>query len=213
MINKIMGKIRLITTTAAFLAFLFVIPNPQIASALDPMDPVAIGLAYTTHIFFHELGHQVVADEVGLDSHQMDFFTRSNGKFYMGLSTYQDQSLPDESKLPYAVGGEWMSSFVFEYAFQSYRQEPTAFNKALMLFSGANFLGYTLMANYISPDNDMYAPNIIREETGCSKEMLLSIVAAKTLLNAYRVMNQEANFAPAIWVDKKSAGIGIHFTF
>ena len=71
----------------------------------------AIGAAYTTHIFFHELGHQVVADEVGAESHRINFFTRKDGKFYPGLSTYKD--IPKESKLSYAVGGDRMSGFIF----------------------------------------------------------------------------------------------------
>ena len=209
--NRIIGKLRIITIIAAFLTFIFFLPTPQIASALDPEDPAAIGLAYMAHLFFHELGHQVVADEVGADSHRISFFTNKNGKFYPGVSTYK--SIPKESKLPYAAGGERMASFIFEYALQSYRQEPTTFNKALMFFSGADFLAYTLLANYVHPDNDMYDPNIIRAETGFSKEMLLSVVAAKTLLNAYRVINEDANFTPIVWVDKNSAGIGIHFHF
>jgi hypothetical protein len=163
------------------------------------------------HLFFHELGHEVVADEVGADSHSISFFTNKNGKFYPGVSTYK--SIPKESKLPYAAGGERMASFTFEYALQSYRREPSTFNRALMFFSGVDFLAYTLLANYVHPDNDMYDPNIIREEIGCSKETLLSIVAAKTLLNAYRVINEDADFTPMVWVDKKSAGIMIRFNF
>lgn len=174
-------------------------------------DMTTLGLAYSTHIFFHELGHQVVADDVGAEDHNMSFLTRRNGQFYFGLSTYQN--IPVESKLAYAAGGDRMAGYTFEYALQSYRNNPTTFNKALMFFSGADFLIYTMIANYQNPDNDMYDPNLIRKETGCSKEMLLGMVAAKTFANAYRVMNKDANFVPYIMVDRDSASFMMQIKF
>ncbi len=44
-------------------------------------DAAAIGAAYMTHLFMHEMGHQVLADEVGADSHEMSFFTNKNRIF------------------------------------------------------------------------------------------------------------------------------------
>jgi hypothetical protein len=82
-----------------------------------------------------------------------------------------------------------------------------------MFFSCADFLAYTLLGNYVHPDNDMYDPNLIREETGLSKEALLSLVMAKSLLNTYRVFNENANFTPMIVVDKTSAAFVIRFEF
>ena len=102
-------KIRAIPIAAGFLLLLFSLATPKTASAIEWKDPVEIGLAYTTHLFLHEVGHQVVADQVDAENSRMDFLTRRDGNFYMGLSTYQ--SIPEESKLPYAVGGEWMSGF------------------------------------------------------------------------------------------------------
>ena len=169
----------------------------------------SIAAAYSTHLFFHEMGHQVVADDVGAKNHKISFFTTKNGNFYPGLSTYQ--SIPEESLLPYAAGGDRMAGYTFEFALESYRHKPTAFNKALMLFSCADFLVYTVMANYLKPDHDMYDPNIIRAETGCSKEILLGMVTAKTLLNAYRIFDKDVYFAPCIWADRHSAGLMIKF--
>ncbi|GAG48033.1 unnamed protein product, partial [marine sediment metagenome] len=83
----------------------------------------------------------------------------------------------------------------------------------LMFFSCADFLAYTLLANYVNPDNDMYDPNLIREETGLSKEVLLGLVLAKSFLNAYRVMNQDARVIPIIWIDKESAALLLCFRF
>ena len=45
----------------------FMLPCPG-ALAFDFEDAASIGAAYTTHLFFHEMGHQVVAEEVGADS-------------------------------------------------------------------------------------------------------------------------------------------------
>jgi hypothetical protein len=115
--------------------------------------------------------------------------------------------------LPYAVGGERMAGYTFEYALESYRREPTTYNKALMFFGCADFLAYTLLANYVHPDNDMYDPNLIRAETGLSKEALVSLVAIKTLMNTYRVFNENASFTPMIRVDKVSAAFMISFEF
>ena len=70
-----------------------------------------------------------------------------------------------------------------------------------------------MLANYVHPDNDMYDPNLIREETGLSKELLLSLVMAKSLMNTYRVFNENASFTPIIRVDKDSAAFVIRFEF
>ena len=230
MITRIKEKICPTSITGVLLLCLLFMPTVESASAFDLnsdyvpnvksnffdnfnfiSDTFAIGVAYTTHLFFHELGHQIVADEVDAESHRMNFFTSRSGKFYPGLSFYS--SIPEESKLPYAVGGERMAGYTFEYALKSYRHNPTTFNKSLLLFSGVDFFVYTLLANYVYPDDDMYDPNLIREETGLSKGALLSIVAFKTLLNAYRIMDEDANFTPFVWTDKKSAGLAIRFYF
>lgn len=162
-----------------------------------------MGAAYGTHIFFHEVGHQVVAEDAGADSPEMHFFVIEGGGFYPGLSTYK--SIPSESKLPYAAGGERMTSYTFEFALQSYHRQPTTYNEALMFFGCADFFAYTLLANYVHPENDMYDPNLIREETGLSKEAMLSLITAKTLLNAYRVFNPKAKLIPWIRLDKEKA--------
>ena len=196
--------------TGFALCVLFMLLPPG-ALALDSTDVVSIGAAYTTHLFFHEMGHQVVAEDVGADSPKMHFFAVKDGKLYPGLSTYKN--IPKESKLPYAVGGDRMAGYTFEYALQSYHRNPSTYNKALMFFSCADFFAYTLLANYVHPENDMYDPNLIREETGLSKELLLSLVMAKSLMNTYRVFNENANFTPIIRVDKDSAAFMLRFEF
>jgi len=64
--------------------------NVEIGYTFNLEDVAAIGAAYMTHLSLHELGHQVVAEEVSADSPRMHFFTRRNGRFYPGLSTYKN---------------------------------------------------------------------------------------------------------------------------
>jgi hypothetical protein len=179
--------------------------------AFELLDVFSVGAAYTTHLFLHELGHQVVADEVEAKSHRIGFFTRKDGKFYPGISQYE--RIPTESKLPYALGGERMAGFTFEYALDSYRREPSSFNMALMFFSNFDFLAYSFLATYVSPDNPYYDPNLIRTEAHLSKTALVSMAAIKTLLNAYKIMDKKATFCPSILLDKDSAVFAICFEF
>jgi len=206
-----MHKICAILVATGLFIWPFFMPPGQNACAFDIKDATSIGAAYTTHLFLHEVGHQVVAEEVGADSPQMNFLARRNGKLYPGLSTCQN--IPKESILPYAAGGERMAGFTFEYALQSYRHKPTTYNKALMFIGCTEFLIYTVLANYVHPEDDTYDPNLIRAETGLSKELLLSLVMAKSLMNTYRVFNENANFTPIIRVDKDSAAFVIRFKF
>jgi len=211
MFVKTMHKIRSIMIALGCLACLPSMYNVAEVYAFNFSDLLSIGSAYSTHLFLHELGHQVMADEVGAEGHRMNFFTTKKGTFYPGVSLYKN--IPEESKLPYAAAGDRMAGYTFEYALDSYRQKPTTFNKALMFFSCVDFLAYTLLANYAYPDDDMYDPNLIRAETGMSKGVLLSMVAAKTFLNAYRIINEDATFIPLIGVDKKSAVFMLRFEF
>ena len=212
---NITNKVRPILVAVSIMSLILFLPKGKNASAFDIMDAVAdaasIGSAYMTHLFFHEMGHQIVADEVGVESHQMKFFTSFEGSFYPGVSIHTN--IPKASKLSHAAGGERMAGHTFEFALQSYRRNPTTFNKALMFFSNVDFFTYTLMANYIHPDRDTYDANIIRNETGVSKELLLSLVTTKMLLNAYRIWNEDANFVPFVQVDRTSASLMIRFDF
>ncbi len=190
-------------------------PYSKDAGAFEFMDAAkdvgSLGAAFMTHLFIHEMGHQIVADDVGASSHKMQFFANRNGKFYLGFATYE--SIPDESVLPYAVGGVRMADITFEHALQSYRRKPTMFNKSLIFFSSVNFLAYTLLANYVEPGEKTYDPNLIRDEIGFSKEEMLSLVATKTLLNAYRITDPDANYHPFILFDKKRAAFIIQVDF
>jgi len=188
----------------------FCIPGRQVMAA-DLDDFFQIGAAFMTNLAVHELGHQLVADEVGATNHHIQFFAKDEGQFYFGFSSYD--SIPVESRLPYAAGGEKMSFYTFEYGLQSYRNRPSTYNKSLMFFATFDFLAYTLVANYLEPDNEKFDPNGIRKETGCSKEMLLGIALTKTLINAYRYSNKDATIMPRIETSKNGALFLVGFNF
>jgi hypothetical protein len=181
------------------------------AQAWEWSDMVDIGMAYVTHLYLHELGHQVIADEVGAENHQIQFMKQKNGQYYLGLSTYD--KIPQKSKLPYAVGGDRMAGLTFEYGLASYRERPTTFNKALLLFTTVDFVGYTLLSNYVHSGDNMYDPNLIREETGISKELLLGMVLTKALVNTYRVFSGSDRLTPEIRTDTDSATFVLNFHF
>jgi hypothetical protein len=208
---KTTHHIRPVVAVGGVIACLFLMRPAHSAFAFKLHDVISVGAAYTTHLMLHEMGHQVVAQDVGATGSKMRFLSNQSGEFYLGVSTYD--SIPSEAKLPYALGGERMSGFAFDYALKLYRQQPSTYNKALLLFSGADFLAYTVLSNYVEPDAEMHDPNIVREETGCSKELLLGLVLGKTLLNAYRVANPEVHFAPEVWVDDRSAALLLRFPF
>ena len=202
---------RLVVAVGGFIVWLLLARPVQPAFAFQLNDVISAGAAYTTHLVLHEMGHQVVAQDAGATGSRMHFLSNKGGQFYLGVSTYE--SIPSKSRLPYALGGERMSGYTFDIALKSYREQPTTYNKALLFFSGADFLAYTLLANYLHSNANMHDPNIVREETGCSKGVLLSLVLGKTLLNAYRVADPEVTFAPEIWVDDRSAALLLRFPF
>ncbi len=183
------------------LAVVGLISGPK-AWAFGFGDMLEVGSAYLTHLSLHELGHQLVADEVGVTNHKITFFTEKKGEFYLGLSTFD--SIPKESRLPYAMGGERMVSVSFEYHLEAYQRNPTTFTKAMLFFDNFDFLAYTLIANYINDDNYGYDPTLMRKEMGMSKEIMLSLVLAKTALNTWRVFYPETPWAPLLTSDHNS---------
>jgi len=64
---KIMYKIPPILIPAGLFVWLFLMPSSQDACAIGFNDAAAIGAAYMTHLSLHEIGHQVVAEEVEAD--------------------------------------------------------------------------------------------------------------------------------------------------
>jgi hypothetical protein len=185
--------------------------TPHSAWGFKFFELVEVGTAYLTHLTIHELGHQMVADEVGVTNHKISFFTEKKGNFYLGLSTFD--SIPKESRLPYAMGGERLNSISFEYNLKAHQYAPTTFTKAMMFLDTFSFLGYTLLANYVNPDIPGWDPNLIRHETGMSKELLLSFVLTKTIFNSWRIFHPETRWSPVLDSDATSIRFQLRYRF
>ena len=170
-----------------------------------------IGTAFLTNLFAHEFGHEVVAQHVGATGTELNFFKKMNGQFFLGTSVVDN--IADESILPYTMGGEFFADLTFEHALQDYRQSPNLYNKALLLSSGLDFAWYCLYAFYVGNESPSYDPITISKETGISRDMLFSVVVAKTMINAYRVYSGNDTVIPYFTVDKNSAMLNIAFPF
>lgn len=172
---------------------------------------VQMGAAFLTNLFLHEFGHEVVANYVGATGTRLDFFKREDEQFFLGTSTVE--TIDDDSMLPYAMGGEFFADLTFEHALQDYRKKPSTFNKSLMLASGGDFLWYCFYAFYMSDGHQNFDPVHVRDRTGLSENTILSIVAAKTVINAYRAYSGEDIIIPYFSVDKYSASLNIIIPF
>ena len=170
-----------------------------------------IGTAFLTNLFAHEFGHEVVAQHVGATGTELNFFKTMNGQFFLGTSVVDN--IADESVLPYTMGGEFFADLTFEHALQDYRKSPNLYNKALLLSSGLDFAWYCLYAFYVGNESPSFDPITISEETGISRDMLFSVVIAKTMINAYRVYSGNDTVIPYFTVDNNSAMLNIAFPF
>ena len=72
----LMHKISRLIVTTGLLISVFLVGSAKSSPAFEFNDAVAIGAAYMTHLGMHEVGHQVVAEDVGADTPRMKFFTR-----------------------------------------------------------------------------------------------------------------------------------------
>lgn len=175
-------------------------------------DSLEIGLAFLTNLAIHESGHVVIAEGVGADKASFKFFGEENGSFFLGLSTAT--GVPDESLLPYRLGGEIAASYTFELALHSYRLQPTTYNQALMFFSGTDFFWYTVFAFYLAPYEDQrYDPVGIQESTGFSRGVILAAAATQLAVNTWRVVSGSDAVAPSFSYDEESALFNLTFRF
>jgi hypothetical protein len=131
-------------------------PDPRRRRGWSLVDPLEIGLAFVTNLAIHESGHVLVAEGVGADKATFKFFGEENGSFFLGLSTAT--GIPDESVLPYRLGGEIAASYTFELALQSFRREPTTYNRSLLFFSGTDFFWYTVFGFIWRREDDRCDP-------------------------------------------------------
>jgi hypothetical protein len=183
----------------------------SILREVTPGGVIQVGAAFFTNLALHELGHKVVGDYVGATGTSLNFFEKRDGKFFLGHSSYKQ--IDEKSRLPFSMGGEVATDLTFEHALQSYRENPTIYNKSLLFFSGMDFLWYSLYAFYISDGHSHFDPIAISEQTGISRDMIFSIALAKTIVNAYRVYSGQDRIIPYFTVDSNSAFLNISMAF
>lgn len=172
---------------------------------------VDIGAAFATNVLVHELGHAIVADYVGADGSTLGFLQSKDGQFFFASSTVR--SIDADSRLPYYMGGEFATDFTFEYALGSYRKDPTLYNRSLMFFSGTEMLWYSLYAFYLSGGNDNLDPIAVTKYGGVSREAVLSVALAKTVMNAYRIYSGKDTVIPHFMVDNDSVTLNLTMAF
>ena len=172
---------------------------------------ITMGTAFLTNLMAHEFGHAIIGDRVGATGNTVSFFEKQGGQFFLGMSSVKN--IKSESKLPYTMGGEFFADLTFEHALKSYRENPTFFNKSLMLSSGADFLWYCFYAFYISEGNSSFDPITVAKETGLSKDELFSIVLAKTMINTYRIYSGKDRVIPYFTVSSSSAALNLSVPF
>ena len=191
---------------------LLVLGIPQGVLAWGPGDLLQISMAFLTNLAVHESGHFIVAEGADAPGNRLGFFSRKDGSFFLGRSTVT--TIDERSRLPYFLGGEIATSVNFEISLHRYRSVPTTYNRSLLLFSGMDFLWYTVYAFYLAPSrDDHYDPVAISHETGLSPEAILGIAATQTVLNAYRVFSRQDRIFPYFTFDQQSVSflLGIRF--
>ncbi len=174
-------------------------------------ETVQIGKALLTNFAIHELGHKVMADYAEAKGTKFNLMTEQDGTFFLGQSTFDE--IDDESRLSFSIAGEVAADMTFEHALQSYRKSPDLYNKSLLVFSGTDFLMYCVYAFYLTDGHAHYDPTAIAHETGLSKDKIISIALAKTLINAYRVYSGKDYVVPYFTADKNSATLNVSISF
>ncbi len=174
-------------------------------------DVFQFGVAFLTNLTAHEFGHDIVAGHVGAKGRDLNFFQKQNGSFFLGTSSVTE--IEPESKLSYHMGGEFFADITFEHALKQYRNNPTTYNKSLLLFSGTDFAWYCLYAYYLTDEHSFHDPISIQKETGLSKDVIFSIALAKTLVNTYRVYSGNDYVIPYFSIDNDSASVNFAMSF
>lgn len=190
-------------------SFNFRIFNVDLPPLLNEI--IQAGRAFATNFVIHELGHKVLADEVGAKLEEFNILKRNGNELFLGVSTFRE--IDEESKLSYSLAGEVAADLTFEHALQSYRRNPSIHNRYLMFFSGTDFLWYCAYSFYMSDGHEYFDPVAVSTETGISKEAIFSIALAKTLINAYRVYSGKDLVIPHFSVSRNTAMLNFRVAF
>src|SRR3990170_6637918 len=200
-----------ILVIATLMALNFLVVQPAAAFNVSSGNLIQTGSAFITNLTAHEYGHALVGSSVGAEGISVSFFTKEKNNLFLG---YTSMKRINEKAYPtFALGGEIGANLSFEYALQSYRKRPTSYNKALLFFSGTDFLWYSLYTFYFNNDNPDADPNILVKETGINKDMILSIAMTQSLLNGYRVVSGKDRVVPYFTYNKDSIGFHVKIPF
>ena len=185
--------------------------HPVKASDSGIIDIIQIGTAFATNLTVHEYGHAIVGSSVGAEGISVSFLSKRKNNLFLG---YTSTSKIDDNAYPsFALGGEIGVNMSFEYALHRFRTEPSTYNKALLLFSGTDFLWYSVYAYYFNEDNLDSDPNILHRETGISKDAILAAAVTKSVLNSYRVYSGSDSVIPYMTFNKDSIGFHVKVSF
>ena len=175
------------------------------------IDIIQIGSAFATNLTVHEYGHAIVGSSVGAEGISVSFLSKRKNNLFLG---YTSTSKIDDNAYPsFALGGEIGVNISFEYALHRFRKEPTTYNKALLFFSGTDFLWYSVYAFYFNEDNQDSDPNILHRETGISKDAILAAAVTQSVLNSYRVYSGSDTVIPYMTFNRDAIGFHVKVSF
>src|SRR3989337_3767950 len=154
----------------------------QPVKAFEPeiQEIIQIGTAFVTNLTVHEYGHAIVGSSVGAEGIAVSFMSKQKNNLFLGYTS--TRKINDNAYPSFALGGEIGVNMSFEYALHRFRTEPSTYNKALLLFSGTDFLWYSVYAYYFNEDNQDSDPNILHRETGISKDAILAAAVTQSVL-------------------------------
>ena len=175
------------------------------------IDIIQIGSAFATNLTVHEYGHAIVGSSVGAEGISVSFLSKRKNNLFLGYTS--TSKINDNAYPSFALGGEIGVNMSFEYALHRFRTEPSTYNKALLLFSGTDFLWYSVYAYYFNEDNLDSDPNILHRETGISKDAILAAAVTQSVLNSYRVYSGSDSVIPYMTFNKDSIGFHVKVSF
>ncbi len=191
--------------------FTLMAADPVQAYEAKVKDIVQIGSAFATNLTVHEYGHAIVGSSVGAEGISVSFLSKRKNNLFLGYTS--TKRIADDAYPSFALGGEIGANMSFEYALYKFRKAPTTYNRALLLFSGSDFLWYSVYAFYFNEDNPDSDPNILHRETGISKDAILAAAITQSVLNGYRVYSGSDNVVPYMTFSSDSIGFHLRVSF
>ncbi|MCC7202556.1 MAG: hypothetical protein IT393_07860 [Nitrospirae bacterium] len=185
--------------------------QPVKAYEAEVKDIVQIGSAFATNLTVHEYGHAIVGSSVGAEGISVSFMSKRKNNLFLGYTS--TKRIDDDAYPSFALGGEIGANMSFEYALYKFRKAPTTYNRALLFFSGTDFLWYSVYAFYFNEDNPDSDPNILHRETGISKDAILAAAITQSVLNGYRVYAGSDTVVPYMTFSSDSIGFHLRVSF